>query len=189
MRARAGGLATVRRLLKISGVLVLTALALSVAAAEAAAPSLKPGKAYSTGTGKHAVSITLATSVRTPNRIEEGEAAAGSQYALSEGSVQCPRAKRNPGFKGAPFALFGMPGTTLRLQGGAYSFSAKVRAPNTTPLGAAVKPFTLKVKVTGTVVSATKISGTISAGGGPCRTKKPVPYIAMLDPKLPVAPQ
>lgn len=168
---------------------LLAALALAVAVAQAAAPSLKPGKAYSTGTGKHAVSLTLVTSVRTPNRIEEGEAAAGSQYALSEGSVKCPKAKRDPGYKSAPVALFGMPGTTLHVKNGAYSFTAKIREPNTTPLGAAVQPFTLKVTVTGTVVSPTKITGTISASGGPCKTKKPLAYTATYDPSLPVAPQ
>jgi hypothetical protein len=178
-----------RRRLAIGSALGLVVLGLLASAAVAAAPSLKSGKAYATPRGTHAVSLTLVTSVRTPNRIEEGAAAAGSQFALSEGSVQCPKAKRNPGFKGASFALFGMPGTTLHLKHGAYSFSVKVRAPNTTPLGAAVKPFTLKVKVTGTVVSPNQVTGTISASGGPCRTKKPVPYTATYDPKLPIAPQ
>jgi hypothetical protein len=178
-----------RRPLSIGGVLVLAALTLLVAVAQAAAPSLQPGKAYSTGKTKHGVSITFVTSVRTPNRIEEGEAAAGSQYALSEGSILCPKAKKNTGFHEVPFALFGFPGTTLHVKNGAYAFSARIRAPKTTPLGSSVKPFTLKVKVTGTVTSPTKITGTISASGGPCKTKKPIPYSAKLDPKLPVAPQ
>lgn len=178
-----------RRPLTVGGVLVLFVSILLVSVAQAAAPSLEPGKAYSTGGTEHGVSITLVTSVRTPNRIEEGEAAAGSQYALSEGSILCPKAKKNPGLKGVPFALFGFPGTTLHLKNGAYGFSTRIRAAKTTPLGSSVKPFTLKVKVTGTVTSATEIAGTISVSGGPCKTKKPVPYSAKLDPKLPVAPQ
>lgn len=178
-----------RRPLTVGGALVLVVLALLVSVAQAAAPSLKPGKAYSTGGTEHGVSITFVTSVRTANRIEEGEAAAGSQYALSEGSILCPKAKRNPGFKGAPFALFGVPGTKLHLKGGAYGFSTVAREANTTPLGSSVKPFTLKVKITGTVKSASEIIGTISASGGPCKTGKPAPYTAKLDPKLPVAPQ
>ncbi len=108
---------------------------------------------------------------------------------MSEGTVLCPKAKRNPGFKEVPFAIFGFPGTTLHLKHGAYGFAARTRVSNTTPLGGAVAPFTLKVKVTGTVVTPTKITGTISASGGPCNTKKPVPYTAKLDPTLPVAPQ
>lgn len=178
-----------KRLSKASAVLLIAVAALSVTAAEAAAPSLKGGKAYSTGGFKHGVSITFVTSVRTPNRIEEGQAAAGSQFALSEGAVLCPKAKRNPGFKEVPFAIFGFPGTTLKMKSGAYGFAVKERVPNTTPLGGAVPPFTLKVKVTGTVVTPTKITGTITASGGPCKTKKPAPYTAVLDPKLPVAPQ
>ncbi len=148
------------------------------------------GKAYATGPAtKSGVSVTFVTSVRTPNRIEEGDGAAGSQYAMSEGSVLCPKAKRNEGFTETPFAIFGFPGTTLHLKNGAYSFKATSRTPKTTPLGGDVPPFTLKVKITGTVVSPSKITGTISASGGPCKTKKPVPYTAKLDPKLPIAPQ
>jgi hypothetical protein len=180
-----------RRRLAVIGALVLIALALLAATVEAAAPSLKPGKAYATGgtIGQSVAGLTLVTSVQTPNRIEEGDAAIGSQYALSEGSLLCPKAKRNPGLKGKPFALFGMPGTTLHLKNGAYSFTAKIRQPNTTLLGSPAASFTLGVTVTGTVVSPAKVTGTITASGGPCKTKKPIPYTAKLDPKLPVAPQ
>lgn len=169
--------------------LVLAAFALLAVAAQAAAPSLKPGVAYSTGAGKHSVTLTFVTSLHTPNRIEEGEAAIGSQYALSGGSISCPKAKKEPGLHGTPFALFGFPGTTLAVKHGAYGFAVSERLPGTTPLGSTAKSFTLRLKITGTVTSASKITGTVTASGGPCKTKKPIPYTAKYDPKLPVAPQ
>lgn len=178
-----------RRPLTFAGVLVLLALVFSVAAAVAATPSLKPGKGYSTAAGHHAVSLTLVTSVKTPNRIEEGGAALASQYAHSGGSISCPKAKKTAGYHGAPFVIFGFPGTTLHPQGGNYAFSVKVREPAKTAVGSGVKPFTLKVQITGMVKSPTEITGTISATGGPCGTKKPIPYTAALNPELPVAPQ
>lgn len=159
------------------------------AVALAAAPLPKTGIAYSTSAGKHKVSITLVTGASDPKRIEPGAAALGSQFALSGGSLQCPKAKKSPGFHGEPFAVFGFPGAKLKLTHGKYAFSKTAKVPNTAPFGSSgVKPFTLKVKITGTVLSPTKITGTVTAKGGPCATKKPLRYTAKANPKLPVAP-
>jgi hypothetical protein len=162
---------------------------LLAAAALAAAPLPKTASAYSTGAGKHKVSITLVTGASDPKKIEPGAAALGSQFALSGGSLQCPKAKKGPGFHGTPFAIFGFPGAELKLSHGKYAFSKTAKEANTAPLGSAgVKPFTLKVRITGTVLSPTKIAGTVTAKGGPCTTKLPLKYTAKPNPKLPVAP-
>jgi hypothetical protein len=173
-----------------SAVVLALLAALSLAAfASAGAPLPKGGVAFSTGRAKHGVSLTLVTSVRDPKQILEGAAALGSQYAMSGGSLLCPKAKKSPGFKGAPFAIFGFPATELKLSGGRYGFSKTITEPGASVLGSSAKPFTLKVKVSGTVLSPTRIGGTVTASGGPCKTKKPLKYTAKLDPKLPVAPQ
>ncbi len=157
-------------------------------AASAAAPLLEPAKAYSTGGIKHGVGVTLVTSASSGKAIEPGAAALGSQFALSGGSVLCPKAKKGPGFHEVPFALFGFPGATLKLSHGKYGFSKSVKIPRTVPLGSSAKPFTLKVKIKGSVVSPTAITGTVKAKGGPCTSKKPLKFTAKLDPKIPVAP-
>jgi hypothetical protein len=178
-RARAFGSAIALALL----VLALADLAL------AASPLPKPGAGYSTNGDKHGVSLVLVTSVRDPKQILEGSAAVASQYAMSGGAVLCPKAKKSPGYKGAPFGVFGFPATELKPTGGKYGFSKTITQPKTTLLGSSVKPFTLKVKITGAVLSPTKIAGTVKASGGPCTTKKPLKYTAKLNPKLPIAPQ
>jgi hypothetical protein len=170
-------------------VLVVAAGALLLAAAALAGPALpKTGSAYSTGGIKHGVSVTLVTSATDPKAIEAGEAATASQYALSGGAVLCPKSKKNPGFHETPFAVFGFPGATLKLSHGAYGFSKTVVQPDTSTLGGTAKPFKLKVKITGSVLSSTKIVGTVKSTGGPCTTKKALKYTAKLDTKLPVAP-
>ncbi len=148
----------------------------------------KTAKAYSTGGSKHGVSVTLVTSASNPKAIEPGAAAAGSQFALSGGAVLCPKAKKNPGFHEVPFAVFGFPGATLKISHGKYGFSKTSKTQETTALGSSAKPFPLKVKITGTVVSPTSIKGTVKATGGPCTSKKPLKFTAKLDPKIPVAP-
>lgn len=164
-------------------------LLLLCAAASAAGPALpKPASAYSTEGNVHGVSLTLVTSASSGKTIEPGAAAAGSQFALSGGAVNCTKAKKGPGFHGVPFAVFGFPKTTLKLSKGKYGFSKTVTQKNTVPLGSTNAPFTLRLKITGTVTSQALITGTISAKGGPCTTKKPVKYKAKLDPQLPVAP-
>lgn len=175
----------------LGSALALAAVAAFALAALALASSSlpKPGAGYSTEGNKHGVSVVLVTSVRDPKQILEGTAALASQYAMSGGAVLCPKAKKSPGYKGAPFAIFGFPATELKLSGGKYGFSKTIRQAGASVLGSSAKPFTLKVKITGAVLSPTKIVGTVKASGGPCKTKKPLKYTAKLDPKLPIAPQ
>lgn len=161
-------------------------LCLAGAATATAPPLPKTAKAYSTDGFAHRVSLTLVTSASNPKRIEKGAAAAGSQFALSGGAVQCPKAKKGEGFHEVPFAIFGFPGATLKLVKGAYGFS-KTTKEKTSALGGTGAEFKLKLKIVGTVTSSTSIRGTVKATGGPCTMKKPVSFNAKLDPKLPVA--
>ena len=154
----------------------------------ASAPLPKTGKAYTTAGNKGGVGITLVTNATNPKKIQPGAAALGSQFALSGGSVLCPKAKKSSGFHGTPFAIFGFPGAKLKLIHGKYGFVKTVRVPNTVPLGSfAVKPFTLKVKIVGAVANSNLIKGTAKATGGPCASKKPLKFRAKLS-TIPVAP-
>jgi len=152
-----------------------------------AAPLPQGGKAYTAGTVKHGVSLTLVTSA-SGTAIEPGSAALGSQFALSGGAVLCRKAKKSHGFHEKPFAIFGFPGATLKLSHGTYGFSATVKAPHTIPLGSTAKPFKLKVKIVGQVASPTSIKGTVKAKGGPCTTKKALKFNATVNSSVPVAP-
>jgi hypothetical protein len=159
------------------------------AAASAAGPALpKAASAYSTGGNVHGVSLTLVTSASSGKKLEMGQAALGSQFAMSGGAIDCKKAKKGPGFHEVPFAVFGFPATTLKVSNGRYGFSKSIKQKGTVAAGSTGKQFTLKLKVVGTVVRPSLIEGTITAKGGPCATKKAVKYRAKLDPKLPVAP-
>lgn len=157
------------------------------AAAAAAPPLPKTAKAYSTGGYAHGVSLTLVTSATNPKRIEKGDAAVGSQFAMSGGAIQCPKAKKGEGFHEVPFAVFGFPGATLKMIKGAYGFS-KTAKEKTSALGSTGAEFKLKVKIVGRVTNSSSIKGTVKATGGPCTTKTPVSFTAKLNAKLPVAP-
>lgn len=175
---------------RVGGILTLVAcgtlLALAAVAVAAALP--KSGAAFTTPAGRgHKLSLTLVTSA-DGRSIEEGGAALGSQFALSGGSIRCPKAKKAAGFHEVPFALFGFPKTALKPMHGAYGFTVHVVEPEASVLGSAAKRFTLKLKITGTVVDAGMIKGTIVARGGKCTTKKPLAYTAKVNPKVPVAP-
>ena len=177
------------RLLRISALTVGAVSLFLAGVALASAPLPQAAKAYSTGGIRGSVSVTLVTSA-SGKAIEPGAAALGSQFALSGGSVLCKKAKKGPGFHETPFAIFGFPGATLKLSHGKYGFSKSVTMPKTVPLGSSSssKPFTLKVKIKGTVTSPTAITGTVKPKGGPCTSKKPLKFTAKLDPKIPVAP-
>lgn len=177
------------RLWKLSASVVGLVSVLVCVPASAAAPALpKAASAYSTEGEAHGVSITFVTAASSGKKIEKGEAALGSQFALSGGAIQCPKAKKNPGFHEIPFAPFGLPAITLKISSGKYGFSKTIKQKETFAAGSTAKPFTMKFKVTGAVVSTGLITGTIKASGGPCTMKKPASYRAKLDPKLPVAP-
>lgn len=151
-----------------------------------AAPLPQGAKAFSTGGRKHGLSLTLVTSV-SGKSIEPGEAALGSQFALSGGAVECHKAKKNHGFHETPFALFGFPGAKLKLTHGKYGFSKATKS-ETSALGSSAKPFKLTVTIAGVVASPTSIKGTVKVKGGPCTSKKPLKFNAKLDNKIPVAP-
>ncbi|HVC07466.1 MAG TPA: hypothetical protein VND98_07785 [Solirubrobacterales bacterium] len=176
-----------RRLLKTAAITVGLIAVLLVGLA-LAAPLPKGASAFSTAATKHrsALGLTLVTSL-SGDSIEAGEAALGSQYALSGGSVLCPRAKKNHGFHETPFAVFGFPGAKLKLIGGKYGFSKTTRSV-TSALGSSAKPFKLTVRVAGAIASPTSIEGTVNVKGGPCSSKKPLKFSAKLDKKIPVAP-
>ncbi|MBS1888117.1 MAG: hypothetical protein JSU06_13110 [Actinobacteria bacterium] len=171
-------------------VVAFTALAALALAAVAVAATLPTGgKAFTTPPTKHRAKFSL-TLVTSPDgrSIEEGGAAIGSQYAISGGSIECPKAKKQPGFHETPFLIFGFPATALTMKGGTYGFTAHLTQRETNILGSTAKAFTLKVKITGTVVGATTIEGTVSAKGGSCTTKTPLAFKLKPNPKVPVAP-
>jgi hypothetical protein len=170
-------------------VVLLTALVGLVVSgvALAAAPLPKPASAYSTGGYKHGLSMTLVIAP-SGRAVEKGGAALGSEFALSEGALQCPKAKKGHGFHEVPFTIFGFPGASLKLSGGRYGFSKTETMSDTTPLGSTAKPFTLKVKIAATVASSTSIVGTVKATGGPCTSKGPLRFNAKFSAKDGVAP-
>lgn len=172
----------------IATVAAASLVVLVAGVAFASAPLPHTGKAYTTVSNKSGVGITLVTSASNPRVIQPGAAALGSQFALSGGSVLCHKAKKNPGFHGTPFALFGFPGAKLTLSHGKYGFSKSVTVRNTVPLGSSVKAFTLKLTIKGTVASANLITGAVKSTGGSCTSKKPLKYKAKLNDKIPVAP-
>jgi len=161
-----------------------------VALASPAAPLPLKNKVYNrvTPAGGKQVSLTLIVSRSNARRLVSGPLAPplGSQYALSAGALPCPRAPRNSGLarNETPFALFGFPGATLRLRDGHYTFSVKRTRTGQEILGSTAKPFKLTVRLTGTVLSSRTITGTISATGGPCTTRKPLTWKLTLNRKL-----
>ncbi len=158
-----------------------------------AASPLHKGKVYDTGGGVTSrFTLTLITSATSASRLVAGPATppVGSQYALSTGLVRCPSAPRNPGLaKGnTPFALFSFPGARLKLRHGTLGFSVQRIDRHQQVLGSPIKQFKLTIRIAGTVKSATKIAGTVTASGGPCTLKHPLAWTATLNPQDQVAP-
>lgn len=185
---------SVRRASRATIVAVLLAV-LGAGAALASAPLLHTGKAYDTSHVKglkHGLALTYLVSASNPKRLLAGPnpPPLGSQFAVSVGGVSCPKAKRNPGLPKADhvFAEFGFPGANLKLSHGRYGFSVSRTVAREFVFGSTAKPFRLKVKITGTVVSPTAIAGKLTVEGGPCTVKGPIAYTAKLDSKAPVAP-
>lgn len=103
---------------------------------------------------------------------------AGSQYLLSSVRANCPAI--------SPTAVTdpGLPRISLRLVGGAYAFTTSYRVVNLSvgsPGGASKTLPSLTVHLTGTVRSATVISGTLQFVGAPCTTPV-IHYTATLYP-------
>jgi hypothetical protein len=172
------------------GATALAATAVLAGAAVAlAAPSLPtPEKAFQTPVGVHRPLTLTLVSGATGKTIEAGAAALGSEFALSGGVIRCPKAKRAAGFHETPFAAFGFPHTPLKLSHGSYGFSTHVTQRGESLVGSTASSFTLKLKITGTVVNSTTIEGTIGAKGGRCTIGKPLSYTAKLNPQDPVGP-
>lgn len=177
---------------RIGAMAAAVSLVLAGVALAASSP-LHRGKVYGTGGGiTSRFTLTLITSSTNAGRLVAGPAQppVGSQFALSTGSVRCPNAPRNPGLaKGnTPFALFGFPGARLKLIHGKLGFSVKRVDARQEVLGSPIKPFRFAIKITGTVKSATKITGTVTASGGPCAIRHPVAWTATYSPQDKVAP-
>jgi hypothetical protein len=168
--------------------LAVAAVLAGAAAALAGPPLPTPEKAFQTPAGVHRPLTLTLVSGATGKTIEEGAAALGSEFALSGGVIRCPKAKKAAGFHETPFAAFGFPRTPLKLSHGSYGFSTHVTQRRESLVGSTAPSITLKLKITGTVVTPTTIEGTISAKGGKCTIAKPLSYTAKLNPKDSVAP-
>ncbi len=155
--------------------------------ASAAAPLPRSASVYSTGGFWHGLSLTLVISPGG-RAIEQGGAALGGHFALSEGALRCRKAVKNHGFHEVPFTIFGFPGATLRLSHGHYGFSTAETVSDVTPLGSSVKPFTLKLRFAATVRSPSLIVGRVTAVGGPCSSGRPLRFKATPQPRERVAP-
>jgi len=176
---------------KLTIMVSLAVLAATAGVALAAPPLPKPAKAYQTknsGLGSKNINLTYVTSASSGKVIEPGEAALGSNFAVSQVFLPCPSAPRNRGLKGDPFVDFAFPGATFKLTHARYAFTKKLTVRKLFILGSPAKPFTLKVTLTATVAGSTTITGTLKATGGRCSTHRALPYTAKLNPKLPVAP-
>lgn len=165
------------------GALALAGVAL------AAAPVPKPAKAYQQPyqLGAKGMGLTYVTGPTTGTVIESGMPALGSNYAVSQMFIACPKAKKNPGLVGYPFADIGFPGATFKLKHGKYQFSKSVKT-KVNITGSPNAQVKMTVRFTATVASASAISGTVKIKGGACTTKGAVKYTAKLRSSDPVAP-
>jgi hypothetical protein len=170
---------------------------LATGVALASAPVLQTGKAYESFTKKglgRGLSLSFVVSASNPKRLiagSKGPPPLGTEFAESSFFVPCPKIKRNPPpfpKDEVPFAGFGFPGATLKLSHEKYRFSVSKTMKKEFVTGSPAKPFKLTLKVTGAVTSSTTITGTVSLRGGRCTSKRPIPYTAKLDNKIPVSP-
>jgi hypothetical protein len=156
-----------------------TGMAIVLAGGALAAAALPhAGKVYDNGTlGKHPATLVLVINPSAATKIEAGKPVF-SDIASSGGYLKCPGVKR---FSTSTAEVeFPFPGATLKLSGGKYAFSVSETKTNPTFLGSTEKG-TLKVKITGTITSATRITGTVSASGDGCTTTAPVGYQLAYD--------
>jgi hypothetical protein len=181
----------VKRFCRTGVAAALVALVAASVALASSPPLPHPAKGYTTGALKKSLSLIYIISADA-KRIVAGPAhpPLGSQFAISDGSVACPKAKRAPGFskKLSVIAFFGLPGATFKLSHGKYGFSASRTIGKQTLLGSNAKAFKLELKFTGTVTSPTAITGKLTVRGGPCTRHRPIAYTAKLNNKILVAP-
>ncbi len=151
-------------------------MAIVLAGTALAAASLPvAGKVYDNGTvGKSKVTLTFVISPSNARKIESG-VPEFSQTAHSGGYLECPSSSK--------IAEFPFPGATLTLSGGRYGFSVIETHTNPTFLGSPNKG-TLRLRIKGTVTSATRITGTVTVSGDVCKTVGTVHYSLSLNRKL-----
>lgn len=159
-------------------------IAAAAGAAQASAPSLHTARAYVSNVKARAF-VTLITGAKNPRRLiagPRGTVPIASQFPDAVGVIRCPRATplRGAPHGTKPSALFGFPGATLKLSHGRLSFSASRTIHKQTVFDSSAKGFTLEVRITGKVTGARRITGRITASGGPC-TIKPLSYTAKLS--------
>lgn len=158
-----------------------TAIAIvGAGAALATAPLPQRGKVYDNGVtvGKDKVTMAFVIAMTNAKVIASG-VPAFTKIAHSGGYLACPRAKSTGTL---PFVVIDFPRTTLKLSGGKYRFSVSETRTNPPFLGSLQKG-TIRLRITGTVTSPTRITGTVSASGDACTTSAPLPYRASLDRK------
>ncbi len=150
------------------------AIVLAGTALAAAPPLPKSGKVYTNGTvGRSKITLTLVISPSNAKRIESG-VPEFSETAHSGGYLECPSSSK--------IAEFPFPGATLTLSGGKYGFSVTETKTNPTFLGSP-NHGTLKLRVNGSVTSATRIAGTVTVSGDVCKTGT-IHYSLALDSEL-----
>jgi len=175
---------------------VVFTLAFAQTALGAAGPSPEKATAYDnfhTSAGFVTVNpdVLLVTGPGGTEEINKWVPGTGDNTALDAGSyveLTCPGAPKKNGFKSASAGVT-FPGARFALSGGKYEFS---RSWTSTPYKnywfSSAQPPTLHLRLTGTVVSPTAISGTLTVSGGGCSTTKPLHYQANADKAYSVTP-
>ena len=150
------------------------AIVLAATALASSPPLPKAGTVYDNGTvGKSKITLTLVISPSNAKKIESG-VPEFSQTAYSGGYLECPSSSK--------IAEFPFPGASLTLSAGKYGFSVTETKTNPTFLGSPNNG-TLKLRVNGSVTSATRIAGTVTVSGDVCKTGT-IHYSLALDSEL-----
>ncbi len=151
-----------------------TGIAIVLAGTALAAVLPKTGKVYANGTvGKNKITLTLVISPSNAKKIESG-VPEFSETAHSGGYLECPSSSK--------IAEFPFPGATLTPSRGKYSFSVTETKTDPTFLGSPNNG-TLKLRISGSVTSATRITGTVTVSGDVCKAGS-IPYSLALDSEL-----
>ncbi len=150
------------------------AIVLAGTALAASPPLPKQGNVYTNGdVGRSKLTLTFVISPSNAKKIESG-VPEFSQTAHSGGYLECPSSSK--------IAEFPFPGATLTLSAGKYGFSVTETKINPTFLGRP-NSGTLKLRINGSVTSATRITGTVAVSGDVCKTGT-IHYSLPLDNEL-----
>jgi hypothetical protein len=140
----------------------------------AAPPRLTPHRDYVASTAHFRISYVT----HSPRVIDAGLAGnGGSQYVTTAVVLDCPAVGKTA------VVNVGLAQTTLSPVHGAYSFSTSYSLENytVTAVGAIEQTIlTVQVHLTGTVRSASEITGTVQLTGSPCTTPT-YSYVARID--------